>query len=432
MKILSLTAGAANMYCGSCLRDNALAGELRRQGHDITLLPVYTPAKTDEPSEASADVLFGGISVYLQQRSSLFRHTPKWLDRLWDSPWALRAASRRSLPVDPRLLGEMTVAMLAGDRGPLAKEFDKLRDWLTGHARPDVVTLPNTLLISLAPAIKSVFTGPVCCTMQGEDLFLDHLEEPWRSQSLEMIARHAASIDAFIAVSEAYAGYMDAYLGLPRERTHVVPLGIRVDDFRPAQPDPARPFTIGYLARIAPEKGLHLLVEGYARFRAAGGAARLLAAGYLAPEYVSYLETARQRLRGAGLAEEFEYQGELDREAKLRFLEGLDAFCVPPDYDDPKGIYLLEAQAAGLPVVAPERGALPEHIRRHGGGLLAAPGDAAALAAAFTRLREDPATARELGRQGREGVRRRGTLQQMAQRTVAVFASLLSSAPAAA
>jgi hypothetical protein len=48
MKILSLTAGAANMYCGSCLRDNALATELKRQGHDVLLLPMYTPTLTDE------------------------------------------------------------------------------------------------------------------------------------------------------------------------------------------------------------------------------------------------------------------------------------------------------------------------------------------------------------------------------------------------
>ena len=48
MKILYLTGGAGQMYCGSCLRDNALAAELMRQGHDVTLLPFYTPTLTDE------------------------------------------------------------------------------------------------------------------------------------------------------------------------------------------------------------------------------------------------------------------------------------------------------------------------------------------------------------------------------------------------
>src|SRR4029079_5807566 len=87
MKILSITAGAAGMYCGSCFRDNALAAELAARGHDVSLVPMYTPVRTDEPSvSAGRRVLFGGISVYLQQQSAIFRRTPRLLDRLWDSP----------------------------------------------------------------------------------------------------------------------------------------------------------------------------------------------------------------------------------------------------------------------------------------------------------------------------------------------------------
>ena len=117
MKILAFTAGAAQMYCGSCIRDNALAAELKSQGHDIILLPIYTPTLTDEANVAAHKVFFGGISVYLEQHSGLFRNTPWLLDRLWDSAWALKLASRRSIPVNPRLLGEMTVSMLRGEDG---------------------------------------------------------------------------------------------------------------------------------------------------------------------------------------------------------------------------------------------------------------------------------------------------------------------------
>ena len=69
MKILSITAGAAGMYCGSCFRDNALAVELLARGHDVTLLPLYTPTSTDETNVSRDRVLFGGISIYLQQHS---------------------------------------------------------------------------------------------------------------------------------------------------------------------------------------------------------------------------------------------------------------------------------------------------------------------------------------------------------------------------
>src|SRR5215216_1349901 len=122
MRILSLTAGAASMYCGSCLRDNALATELIARGHDVTLLPVYTPTLTDEPNVSGDRVFFGGISVYLEQSLPLFRHSPKWLDRLWDSKLMLNLASRRSLSTSPKMLGELTVSMLKGNEGFQRKE----------------------------------------------------------------------------------------------------------------------------------------------------------------------------------------------------------------------------------------------------------------------------------------------------------------------
>ena len=117
MKILSITAGAAGMYCGSCFRDNALAAELMARGHDVTLLPVYTPTRTDEPNVSRHRVLFGGISVYLQQHAALFRKTPRFLDRLWDSPGVIRAFASRGVSTDARLLGDMTISMLQGTAG---------------------------------------------------------------------------------------------------------------------------------------------------------------------------------------------------------------------------------------------------------------------------------------------------------------------------
>ena len=126
MRILSVTAGAAGMYCGSCFRDNALASELLSRGHDVTLVPVYTPTRTDEPNVSRNRVLFGGISVYLQQHAAFFRSTPRLLDRLWDSPRVIRAFASRAVSTDARLLGDMTVSMLQGTQGALRKEFEKL------------------------------------------------------------------------------------------------------------------------------------------------------------------------------------------------------------------------------------------------------------------------------------------------------------------
>src|ERR1043165_1330623 len=86
MKIIYLAAGAGGMYCGSCLHDNTLAAALLALGEDVLLVPTYTPLRTDEPNVSIDRVFFGGINVYLQEKSSLFRHTPWWMDRWLDHP----------------------------------------------------------------------------------------------------------------------------------------------------------------------------------------------------------------------------------------------------------------------------------------------------------------------------------------------------------
>jgi glycosyltransferase involved in cell wall biosynthesis len=417
MKILSLTAGAANMYCGSCLRDNSLAAELRRMGEDFTLVPLYTPAKTDEPSEsANSPILFGGISVYLQQSSALFRHAPRFLDRIWDSRWALGAAAKRSLSVNPKFLGEMTVAMLEGGDGPIAREFSKLESWFSHEHRPDLVNLPNTLLIAMARAIRHVYTGPIVCTMQGEDLFLHHLRQPYRSQALALIRDQIHHVDAFVSISAEYAAVMADLLAIPKHKIHIIPVGVDPAHFTPAAP--TTPFKAGYLARIAPEKGLHLLCEAWRLFLPAyGHPAELHAAGYLAPEHDSYLSPLRN-------TPGFTFHGELDLPAKKNFLASLNAFCVPPVYDDPKGLYVLEALASAVPVVAPARMAPREHIEACGGGILVKPDSPAAIAAALLSLARDRDAARNLGRQGRHGVSQHRSLRRMATRTLALYHSL--------
>ena len=223
------------MYCGSCLRDNALASELLKQGHDVTLQPLYTPTLTDEPNVSSEKTFFGGISVYLEQHSAIFRHTPRWLDKLWDSKFALSAASKRSIAVDPDSLCELTLSMLKGEHGNQRKEIVKFIDWLKTEPKPplgfEVVDMQNSMLIGLAKPIKEATGLPICCTLQGEDLFLDGMREPYRSQAIDLICRHAEYVDAFIAVSNYYADFMADYLGIPRSKIHVVPLGINLKDY---------------------------------------------------------------------------------------------------------------------------------------------------------------------------------------------------------
>jgi glycosyltransferase involved in cell wall biosynthesis len=433
MNILYITAGAAGMYCGSCLRDNALATELIRQGHDVTLLPLYTPTLTDEPNVSSAKTFFGGISVYLEQRSPLFRYTPRWLDKIWDSQFALKAASKRSIAVDPDSLSELTLSILRGERGNQGKEIGKLVGWLKTQPPPDVVDMQNSMLIGLARPIKEATGSPVCCTLQGEDLFLDGMREPYHGQALELIREHAKYVDAFIAVSDYYAGHMAAYLGIPREKIHVVPLGINLKDYEaisaPLRPRENGDFTIGYFARVAPEKGLRELTEAYRLLRKRDDfpPARLEVAGYLAPEHKGYLREIERDMREFGLAGEFHYHGALDRDAKLRFFQSIDVLSVPTTYAEAKGLSVIEAMASGVPVVQPAKGSFPEIVERTGGGVLSEPNNAASLADAIYSLWKNPELANDLAKRGAAGVRKHYSVSHMASRALEVYAGLASN-----
>jgi glycosyltransferase involved in cell wall biosynthesis len=432
MRILSITAGAAGMYCGSCFRDNGLAAELIARGHDVTLIPVYTPTRTDETNVSRPGVLFGGISVYLQQYSSFFRRTPRFLDRLWDSPRVIDAFAGRGVSPDARLLGELTISTLQGQQGVLCKEFEKLEEWTRDEPPPDVINLPNSLLIAMAAPLRKAFHRPILCTLQGEELFLSELAAPYRDRAETLIQSQIGQVDRFIAVSDFSAGSMAEYLKIPPNRISVVPLGINMEGFARRPAGERDDYRVGYFARIAPEKGLQELAEAYVRFRQRTGPARmgLHAAGYMAPNHRAYLEKARAVLDRAGLGAEFSYHGELDRKGKLEFLRSLDVMSVPATYDEPKGISLLEAMASGVPVVQPRRGAFTEVVEKTGGGVLVDPGNPDALAAGLHRLWSDRGLSAQLAGKAYEGVRAHYTVAASATRLLEVYETVGRRAPA--
>lgn len=426
MRILSITAGAAGMYCGSCFRDNALAAELLALGHDVTLQPVYTPTLVDEPNVSQPKVLFGGINIYLQQSSPLFRRMPRLLDRLLDAPRLIRMLASGGGTTDPSLLGELALSTLDGRNGVLRKEFDKLVEWIRAEPLPDVINIPNSLLISMAAPLGEVTGRPVCCTLQGEELFLNGLQPAYRSRALEAMRRQVPTVDRFIAVSDYCASFMTELLHIPPGRIDVVPLGINLQGYE-RRDVPRERFVVGYFARVAPEKGLQELARAYVTFRRRAGNAdvRLEVAGYMAPSQSAYLDGTRAILERAGYGGEFRYHGAVDRQGKLAFLRELDVLSVPATYDEPKGMFLLEAMASGVPVLQPRRGAFTEVVEKTGGGLLVTPDDIDSLADGLNALWSDRRRARALGQQAFEGVRAHYSIQQSAARLIEVYQATL-------
>src|SRR5438132_952797 len=215
MRIAYITAGAAGMICGSCLHDNTLVAALQAQGHDALLVPLYTPIRTDEADVSQKRVFFGGINVFLQQKLSLFRYTPWFLDRLLDAPRLLRWVSRFAVKTQAQDLGELTVSMLRGEHGKQRKEIDKLVRWLRDEIKPSLVHLTNALLSGMVEELKARLQVPVLVSLQGDDIYLESLPEPYKARCLELVRRNCKRVDGFLSTSRYYADFMAGYFDVP-------------------------------------------------------------------------------------------------------------------------------------------------------------------------------------------------------------------------
>ena len=392
----------------------------------MALIPTYTPLRTDEKSVSRGRVFYGGINVFLQEKAGLFRHTPRLVDWFLDRPALLRwVASTFSATTSAEDLGALTVSVLKGEEGNQRKELRRLSTWLRDHYRPDLVQLTNSMFVGTARFLKNEVGKPVLCAVQGEELFLDGLTEPYRSQARAVLRDRAGDVDGYIAPCRYYADFMADYLRVEREKFHVVKLGVNLSEYGegPRQREEGQPFKIGYLARVAPEKGLHLLTEAFRQVaqRAGKSAVRLEVAGWLGSKDRPYYDEAVARIREWGLDGSFVYHGEVDRAGKIRFLQSLDVLSVPAMYEEPKGLYVLEALANGVPVVEPMHGAFPELIEQTGGGILVEPNSVSSLADGLFKLLSDQDRRAELGQHGRAAVERSFSDDVMAHETMKVY-----------
>ncbi len=435
MKIAYIAAGAGGMYCGSCIHDNALAAALQKLGHEVALIPTYTPLRTDEENVTRAEIFYGGINVYLEQKFSWFRRSHPLLERMLNSRALLNWAASFSASTDARDLGALTVSVLQGEEGRQQKELAHLVAWLRDSYQPDLVQLTNSMFVGFVRELKRELHVPVLCAMQGEDIFLEDLPEPYKSQALQLLRERAQDVDGFIATSHYYAAFMTEYLAVPAEKIHVVKLGINLNGHgQSASRNGATPFVIGYLARICPEKGFHLLVEAFHLLTQKLGrnVIRLKVAGYLGKRDQKYFEAQVKRIEAWGLQEAFEYHGEVDRQQKINFLSSLQVFSVPTLYKESKGLSILEAQANGVPVVQPRHGLFPEVLAATQGGLLFEPESAQALANGILELYHDPSLRAKLGQQGQAAIRREFSDVKMAEATLEVYRRHLQESTASA
>ncbi len=411
------------MYCGNCFRDNALVAALRKLGHSTLMVPLYLPMTLDEPDQASdMPIFFSGINVYLEQKSGLFRHAPDWLHRLLASRKLLKWVSRKEANTQGEEVAEITLSMLRGEEGYQARELNELIDWLKRGQQPDVVCLSNALLLGLSRALQQDLQRPVVCMLQGEDYFLDQLPSPQREAAWKALTERVVNVDLFVAPSRFFADRMGQRLGIPDGRIRVVPNGIPLDGFEPAPAPPTSP-VVGYFARMSPEKGLDHLVDAFIALkkRPEWHALRLKVGGGLSSKDEGWINGLKERLQKAGCAEHAEFCPNLNREEKIEFLRSLTVLSTPALYGEAFGLYVLEALAAGVPVVQPRDAAFPELIEATTGGILYDPGDPNGLVNGLHHLLSNPDEARQYARSGREATQREYSVEQMAGNMVRVF-----------
>jgi glycosyltransferase involved in cell wall biosynthesis len=429
MTIVYLVAGAAGMYCGSCLHDNTLCKALKEDGHECLLVPTYTPIRTDEPDVSERRLFYSGINVYLQDKLALFRGAPRWVDRMLAWPPLVKLLAGKGGDFNPAALSSLLLSMLEGERGRQKKELDKLVDWLAGEVRPRIVHLSNAMLLGMARRIRRDTGALVVCSLSGEDVFLDRLPPGPAARARGLMQERAADVAAFVALNRYYADRMIDYLAVDPARVHVIRHGLSMAGHgtrkRTLLPGAA---TIGYFARVTHDKGFHILVDAFRLLcrRPNMPTLTLKAAGYLSAGDRTYLKTQQKKLAEDGLLDRFEYLGEPDRAGKIAILQTFDLMAVPTVYRESKGLSILEAWANAVPVVVPDHGTFPELIRETGGGWLHRPESAEDLAEVIHRALHEPHRAEEMGKRAQAVVRERFTDAEMARETSRLYTSLLA------
>ncbi len=422
MRVAIVTAGAAGMICGSCLNDNTLARALVGLGHDALLVPTYTPITTDNPDASLKRVFMGGVRIYLEQKYGWFRALPRWSTAWLDSRPILNLAGKFAGMTNYSSLGELTLSLLAGDHGPHKQEMKSLIDFLADEVQPDLVHFSNALISGIIPMLRERLRCPIVVELQGDDIFLEGLLPVHRTRAIEAIRSNCSEVDRFHATATDYSRYMAEYLGIGSNRFRAIHPGIDLAGFPdlPHRRKAGQPLRLGYFARICPEKGLDTLIDAWLLLRQRPGLENLVlqVGGWLGGANIGYWRKQIAKVHQAGQSAGFLHRPSPTLADKLAFLADCDLFSVPARMREPKGIYLLEAWAHGIPAIQPAYGSFPELIEATGGGILVERESPASLADGIERLARDETLAAQLGAAGFAAVRRDFDAGRMARETL--------------
>lgn len=427
MKIVNIVPGfGGSFYCGNCLRDSVFVKTLKTLGHEAIMLPMYLPLTLDNQGNIDTPVFYGAVNIYLKQQFRFLRHMPKWMHRFFDSAPILRYAAKKSGSTRASGLEEMTISMLKGAEGLQAEELQQLIDYLKHHEKPDVVHLSNSLLLGMAAKIREELNIPVVCSLQDEDVWVDAMTPEYQLKLWNLMAEKARDVDAFVAVSNYFAGVMKGKMQIPDNKMFVVPIGVDPDQYEVFTPS-LDPPVIGYLSRLCEENGLEVLVDAFIELKdkSTHKNARLRLSGGKTGDDKRFIDKQVKKLKKKGYFNDVEWQEDFGLNSRSAFFRGLTVLSVPVLKGEAFGLYQAESMASGIPVVQPALGAFPEIAEITGGGVIYQPNTPAALASALAAILSDPAKLQKMSEDGRKAVDTHYNAGLLAKKMVVVYEKVI-------
>ena len=429
MKVVYLITGSGgSFYCGNCYRDMIYLRAIRKvPGTEASAIPLYLPPDVSVHEKGlDPNVFFGAISLYMREKVPFMRNMPSFVEKILDSQPLLKMAAKRAGTTRTEGLEQMTLDMITGEKAFPEKELLRLVDHFSLDGKPDIIHLSNALVIGLARQIKKKMDVKVVCSLLNEDDWINEMAEPWQSQAWQLIAREAEHVDAFLTPSNYYSGFFRSKTGLDGSNFYVVPMGLDVSfpmNIKKKNNWPA----IGYFCRISSHNGFDKLVDAFIKLSSENrlpGLTLHVSGGFTGDDK-PFISKQIKKIKLAGHKNSVRIYPEFIGSSKDDFFGNIDVMCVPVRKYDGYGLYILEANAAGVPVVQPATGAFPEIIDMTGGGVIYSRDDAEGLAEALEKLLTDRELLSALGSKGKEMVSRKLSLEAMSLGLSEVYNTLI-------
>jgi glycosyltransferase involved in cell wall biosynthesis len=425
MKIVYLITGSGgSFYCGNCYRDMIYLRAIRNvPGITASAIPLYLPPDDkNEESGFDRNVFFGAISMYLREKVPFLRNMPAFFDKFLDSAPMLRMAAKRSGTTNTEGLEDMTLSMIKGEKAFPDKELRRLVKYLTENGKPDVIHLSNALIIGLSRQLKRHMDVKIVCSLLNEDDWIEEMVEPYRSNAWKLISEEAENVDTFITPSNYYRELFISKTGYSGKNVFIVPLAIDTRNLNILPKKNNYP-AVGYFSRINSPNGFDKLVDAFIDLKSSDrlpGLTLHVSGGFTGSDK-PFIEEQIKKIKANGLKSFIRIYPEFHGNSKEEFFSNIDIMSVPVRKHDGYGLYILEANAAGVPVVQPETGAFPEIIEKTKGGITYSPDTVKDLCESLVRLFENNSLRASLGESGKENVLKELSLVRMSEGLSVVY-----------